>query len=94
MTKAIWNGTILAESDKCEIVESNYYFPSKSVKMKFLRKSNTPYTCPWKGECQYFDVVVNGKTNKDAAWTYPEPKPAAKNIKGYVAFWNGVEVSN
>jgi len=91
--KATWNDKVIAESDKCETVEANYYFPPDSVKMEFLKKSETPYTCPWKGECQYFDVVIDGKTNKDAAWSYPDPKPAANNIKGYVAFWKGVEVS-
>ena len=94
MPKAVWNGTVIAESKEYEVVEGNIYFPPNSVKMEFLRKSDTPYTCPWKGECQYFDIVINKKTNKDAAWSYPEPKPAAKNIKGYVAFWRGVEVKN
>ncbi len=93
MPKAAWNGKAIAETKKYEVVEGNAYFPPDSVKKEFLRESSTPYTCPWKGKCQYFDIVVNGKVNKDAAWSYPEPKPAAKNIKGYVAFWNGVEVT-
>ena len=92
MVKAVWKGKVIAESDKTEDVEGNQYFPPDSVKMEFLKKSDTPYTCPWKGECQYFDVVVDNETNKDAAFSYPDPKPAAENIKGYVAFWNGVEV--
>ena len=90
--KATWNNTVLAESDTFEVVEGNVYFPRESVKTEYLEKSDTPYTCPWKGECQYYDVVVGGKTNKDAAFSYPDPKPEAKNIAGHVAFWQGVEV--
>lgn len=92
MTKATWNGKILAESDKCVEVEGNQYFPPDSVKMEFFKDSTTHSTCPWKGEASYYDVVVDEKRNKDAAWYYPDPSPAAKNIKGYIAFWNGVEV--
>ena len=94
MPKAVWNGTVLAESDDVEIVEENVYFPPDAVKMDLLKQSDTPYTCPWKGECQYFDVVVGSDVNKDAAFSYPEPKPAAANIKGYIAFWRGVEVES
>jgi len=90
--KAVWKGKVIAESDKTEVVENNHYFPPDSVKMEYLKKSDTPYTCPWKGKCQYFDVEVDGEVNKDAAWSYPEPKEAAENIKGFVAFWKGVEV--
>jgi len=93
MVKAVWKGVVIAESDSTEVVEDNHYFPADSVKMELLKKSDTPYTCPWKGECQYFDVEVNGEVNKDAAWTYPDPKEKAANIKGYIAFWKGVEVS-
>ena len=91
--KAIWKGEVLAESDKTEEVEGNVYFPPDSVRKEYLKSSQTPYTCPWKGECQYYDVVVKQDVNKDAAWAYPDPKPAAKNIEGYVAFWRGVEVT-
>lgn len=90
--KAIWNNTVIAESDKVEVVEANYYFPPESVKMEYLKKSGNQYTCQWKGVCDYYDVIVEGKANKDAAWVYPHPTEAAKNITGYVAFWRGVEV--
>jgi len=93
MAKAVWKGKVIAESDNVEIVEGNIYFPRKNVKMKFLKESTTPYTCHWKGECQYYSVVVNGEINKDAAWSYPEPKEAAKNITGHVTFGNDVEVT-
>ena len=90
--KAIWNGQTIAESNDTIVVEVNQYFPLSAVKMEFLAKSETPYTCPWKGECQYFNVTVDGKESKDAAFSYPDPKEAAKNIAGYVAFWKDVEV--
>lgn len=92
MPKATWNGTLLAESERCEVVESNQYFPPDSIRREFFRESATHTTCPWKGEASYFDVVVDGQVNKDAAWYYPESKPAANNIKGYVAFWRGVKI--
>jgi cyclohexadienyl dehydratase len=92
MAKAIWNGTMLAESDRCEVVEGNQYFPPDTVRREFLRDSKTHTTCPWKGVASYYDVVVNGETNRDAAWYYPDPKDAARNIAGYVAFWRGVQV--
>ena len=92
MPRAIWNGTVLAESDRCKVVEGNQYFPPDAVKRDHLRPSVTHSVCPWKGTASYYDVVVNGQTNKDAAWYYPEPKEAARNIKGYVAFWRGVNV--
>ena len=91
--KAIWNGAVIAESDKTVVVENNHYFPPGSVHMELLTSSPTPYTCPWKGACQYYDVVVGGQRNKDAAWTYPETLPAAKHIEKYVAFWKGVQVT-
>jgi uncharacterized protein (DUF427 family) len=90
--KAIWNETVIAQSDKTLTVENNHYFPENSVNKDFLKKSETHTTCPWKGVASYYHVVVNGKTNKDAAWYYPEPKPMAKDIQNYVAFWKGVEV--
>lgn len=92
MPRAVWNGTIIAESDRCVIVEGNRYFPAETVKREFLRESETHTVCGWKGTASYYDVVVNGETNKDAAWYYPEPKTAANNIKGYIAFWKGVRV--
>ena len=91
--KAIWNGTTLAESNATVVVEGNHYFPHDSVKKEFFRESDTHTTCPWKGLASYYDVVVDGKVNKDAAWYYPEPSEAAKNIKGCVAFWKGVQVT-
>jgi len=92
MPKAIWNGAVLAESDRCEVVEGNQYFPPDAVRREYLKPSATHTTCPWKGVASYYDVVVNGETNRDAAWYYPEPKAAARNITGYVAFWRGVKV--
>lgn len=92
MPKAIWNGQILAESDKCEVVEGNQYFPPDAVRREFFTGSDTHTTCPWKGLASYYNVVVDGNVNKDAAWYYPAPKEAAKNIQNYVAFWHGVQV--
>ena len=94
MSKAIWNGVVLAESDRCEVVEGNQYFPPDAVKREYFKPSATHTTCPWKGVASYYDVVVDGETNRDAAWYYPEPKEAARNIKGYVAFWRGVKVES
>lgn len=92
MVKAIWNDVVIAESNKCEIVEENYYFPPDDVNKRYLKNSDNTSTCPWKGEAHYYDVVVNEEANKDAAWYYPNPKPAAKKIKDYIAFWKGVEI--
>jgi uncharacterized protein (DUF427 family) len=92
MSKAIWNGQVIAESDRCETVEGNCYFPPDAVKREFFRDSTTHTTCGWKGVASYYDVVVDGQRNADAAWYYPDPKEAAKNIAGYVAFWRGVTV--
>ncbi|MGH7707760.1 MAG: DUF427 domain-containing protein [Vulcanimicrobiaceae bacterium] len=92
MPKALWNGTVLADSDQTEIVEGNYYFPPAAVNRGLVRESPTQTVCPWKGTASYYTVVVDGKENADAAWYYPEPKDAAKAIKGYVAFWKGVQV--
>lgn len=90
--KAIWNGQVIAESDKTVNIEGNQYFPADSVNMDFFASSETHTVCPWKGTASYYNVVVDGKTNADAAWYYPETKPMADKIKGYVAFWKGVEV--
>ena len=90
--KAIWNKVKLAESDKTIVVEGNHYFPPESVNKQCFEESATHTTCPWKGVASYFDVVVDGQNNADAAWYYPEPKEAASEIKNYVAFWKGVEV--
>jgi uncharacterized protein (DUF427 family) len=94
MSKATWNGAVIAQSDACEVVEGNSYFPASAVEQKYLRPSNTHTTCAWKGVASYYDVVVDGKVNKDAAWYYPEPKEAAANIRGYIAFWHGVKVES
>lgn len=92
--KATWNNEVIAESDDTIVVENNHYFPPNAVRKEFLQPSGTHTICPWKGTASYYTLSVNGKENKDAAWFYPEPKDAAKNIKGYVAFWKGVTVSN
>ncbi len=92
MPKAVWNGQVIADSDRCEIVENNHYFPPDAVHAEFLRPSDTHTTCGWKGIASYHDVVVAGEVNKDAAWYYPEPKAAARNIAGCIAFWKGVKV--
>ena len=92
--KAQWNGAVLAESDQTVVVEGNQYFPRDSVKPEYLRGSETHTTCGWKGEASYYDVVVDEKVNKDAAWYYPDPMDAAKQIKDHLAFWKGVQVTN
>jgi uncharacterized protein (DUF427 family) len=98
--KALWNGTVIAEADKADLIyiEGNWYFPPDKVKQYYLRKSDTPYTCPWKGECQYFDVGEGEKWSQDSAWAYPQPKPTAieivkKDFSNYVAFWRDVQVA-
>jgi uncharacterized protein (DUF427 family) len=90
--KAIWNGAVLAESDSTVVVEGNHYFPADSISQDNFEQSGTHTTCPWKGEASYYDVVVEGNVNKDAAWYYPDPKPDAAQIKDRVAFWRGVKV--
>ena len=90
--KAIWNGQTIAESDKTIVIEGNHYFPPETIGKEYFQPSDKHTTCPWKGLASYYDVVVNGQTNKDAAWYYPDPKPAAKEIANYVAFWRGVRV--
>ncbi len=91
--KAEWQGTVIAESDDTVVVEGNHYFPADSLKREFFEDSATTSHCPWKGEASYFSVVVGEAKNADAAWYYPEPKSAAENIRGRVAFWKGVTVS-
>ncbi len=91
MPRAIWNGAVIAASDACRTVEGNKYFPPDAVQHGNLRPSATHTVCPWKGTASYYDVVVDGQVNKDAAWYYPDPKPAAANIKGYITFWHGVK---
>jgi len=93
MAKAIWNGTVLAESATYETVEGNIYFPPDALKREYFIESPTTTGCPWKGVALYYTVTANGKENPDAAWYYPDPKPAAENIRDHVAFWRGVEVS-
>ena len=90
--KATWNGAVLAESDNTIVVERNHYFPPDAIQREYFQSSPTHTVCPWKGEASYYTIEVNGETNKDAAWYYPNPKEAAQNIKDYVAFWKGVVV--
>ena len=90
--KAIWNGTLLAESNDTVVVEGNHYFPASALKRELVRPSETHTTCGWKGVASYYDVVVGDAVNRDAVWYYPEPKDAAKQIRDRVAFWKGVEV--
>jgi uncharacterized protein (DUF427 family) len=92
MPKAIWNDVVVAQADRFETVEGNIYFPPESLEMQYFKASSTHTTCGWKGTASYYDVVVGAKVNRDAAWYYPEPKQAAANITGYVAFWRGVKV--
>jgi uncharacterized protein (DUF427 family) len=92
MVKASWNGATIAESDQTVVVEGNHYFPPEAVDYGLLKPSDTTTVCPWKGVAHYFHVVANGDENLDAAWYYPEPKPAAAEIRDRVAFWRGVEV--
>ena len=92
MPRAIWNGALIAQSDKFETVEGNVYFPPGTENRMVLRPSETHTTCSWKGVASYYDVVVDGKVNKDAAWYYPEPKEAAAQIRNHIAFWRGVTV--
>jgi len=94
MAKAIWNGVVIAESEKTLMVEGNHYFPPDTINRDFLKETTTHTTCPWKGLASYYTIVVDGKENKDAAWVYPEPKPAAKEIKDHIAFWRGVTVES
>jgi uncharacterized protein (DUF427 family) len=92
MPRAIWEGAVIAESHKCVVVEGNQYFPPDSVHRELLIPSNHTTVCPWKGTAHYYTIEVNGKQNENAAWYYPETKDAARQIKGYLAFWHGVQV--
>jgi len=91
--KATWNGKTIAESNNTVVVENNHYFPKDSLHSEYITDSSTHSTCPWKGLASYYSLTVDGKTNTDAAWFYPEPKDAASNIKDHVAFWKGVQVT-
>ncbi len=91
--KAVWNNAVIAESSQTVVVEGNHYFPLDSVHKEYLGDSTTHSTCPWKGVASYYSLNVDGQTNKDAAWYYPEPKSAAAQIAGHVAFWKGVKVT-
>ena len=92
MPKAIWKGEVIAESSDTVVVEGNHYFPAESLRREFLVESNKRTTCPWKGTASYYSIEVNGERNENAAWYYPAPKAAAKNIKGRVAFYHGVKI--
>ena len=91
---ASWNGAVIAQSDETIVVEGNHYFPPESVDSAVLETSSQHTRCPWKGTADYYDVVVDGSVNKGAAWFYPSPKPAASDIKNYIAFWRGVRVAS
>jgi len=92
MSKAIWNGAVIAESDETIVVEGNHYFPPDSIDKQYFKESDKHTVCPWKGTASYYDIEVDGQVNKDAAWYYPSAKEKAKQIEGYVAFWRGVKV--
>lgn len=94
MASATWNGILVAQSDKTEMVEGNHYFPIDSVKSEYLRPSDKETVCPWKGTASYYTLEVDGQQNPDAAWFYPQPKDAAEQIKDHVAFWRGVIVTD
>lgn len=91
--KAMWNGQIVAESDQTVVVEGNHYFPQSAIKQEFFTETEKHSTCPWKGVASYYTVAVDGKTNADSAWFYPDPKADASHIKDHVAFWRGIEVT-
>lgn len=92
MAKAIWNGVVIAESEATILFDRNRYFPASSLNLKYFRKTETHTTCFWKGVASYYTIEVDGAVNEGAAWYYAEPSPQAQQIKGYVAFWKGVEV--
>ena len=94
MPKAIWNGAVLAESDRTQVVEGNHYFPPDAIHKEYFKETNTHTTCPWKGVASYYSIEVDGQVNKDAAWYYPTAKERAKDFEGYVAFWRGVKVES
>lgn len=91
--RAIWNNTVIAESDDTIVVENNHYFPADALHEQYFTESQHQTVCGWKGTAHYYSLDVDGKVNQDAAWYYPDPKPSAHNIQHYVAFWKGVEVS-
>ena len=91
--KAIWNNTVIAESEDIVTVEGNHYFPINSIKKEFFKESTTKTLCPWKGSANYFSIEIDGKINADCAWYYPKPSFLAKKIKDRIAFWNGVEIN-
>jgi uncharacterized protein (DUF427 family) len=91
--KAVWNDTVIAESDDTVVVEGNHYFPESALKREYVTFSNHKTTCGWKGQASYYSLIVNGEINIDAVWYYPDPKPEAESIKGRVAFWKGVKVA-
>jgi uncharacterized protein (DUF427 family) len=92
MPKAIWNGRVLAESDDTLVVEGNHYFPREALNSEYFTPSDHTTRCGWKGEARYYHVTADGETNRDAAWYYPEPQPAAAAIRDRVAFWKGIRV--
>jgi uncharacterized protein (DUF427 family) len=92
MPRVIWNGTVIAENPDTVVIEGNHYFPPESIKREYFQPSDTHTVCPWKGTASYYSLSINGKSNPDAAWYYPDPKPEAAQIKGRVAFWKGVTV--
>lgn len=92
MARAVWNGAVLAESDETVMVEGNHYFPPASIERRYFVDSDTRTVCPWKGTASYYNIVVDGNENRGAAWYYPDPKPAAKEIRDHVAFWRGVRI--
>lgn len=94
MPRAVWKECVLAESDQTEVVDGNHYFPPNSLDRQYFRESDATTVCGWKGTASYYDVVVDGQTNEQAAWTYREPKSAAENIRGFIAFWKGVQVED
>ena len=91
--KAVWNGVVIAESNNTVVLEGNHYFPADALKKEFTTFSNHRTGCPWKGQAHYLSLAVNGELNQDAVWFYPEPTPAAAEIRGRYAFWKGVKVS-
>jgi uncharacterized protein (DUF427 family) len=92
MARAIWNGRVIAESEKTQTVDGTVYFPEASLKREYFRPSSTTSTDPAKGQARFMTLVIDGQDNQDAAWYYPDPKPVARNVRGYVAFWRGVDV--
>ena len=92
--KATWNGAVLAESEETVVMEGNHYFPPASIHESYFRPSEQHTVCGWKGQASYYNIVVDGEENTGAAWSYPEPLPAANEIAGYIAFWSGVEVES